>query len=61
MRLDEMTGGETIETSLSTGADEAAIEALRVGLRGALLRPGADSSETPRQVWTRGARSLDRH
>ncbi len=44
-----MTGGENIETSLSTGADEATIQALRAGLRGADLASGrVIRSETPR-------------
>ena len=36
---------------MSTGLDEATIQELRTGLRGALLRPGDDGYETARQVW----------
>lgn len=36
---------------MSMGLDEAAIQELRAGLRGALLHPGDDHYETARRVW----------
>ncbi len=40
-----------METPLSTGSDEAAIQTFKAGLRGGLLRPGDDHYETARRVW----------
>jgi FAD binding domain/Berberine and berberine like len=46
-----MKGAENMETFMSTGLDETAIQAFKASLRGALLRPGDDHYDTTRRVW----------
>ena len=46
-----MKGAQNLETFMSRGLDERAIQALGAGLRGALVRPSDADYDTARRVW----------